>query len=51
MVFSLASTASFPCYMVRKGADGRVTAGVEAITFDDLPDGDVLLRVAYSSLN
>ncbi|MCI0332920.1 MAG: YhdH/YhfP family quinone oxidoreductase [Planctomycetes bacterium] len=51
MVFSLTSTASFPCYMVRKGADGRVSAGVEAITIDDLPAGDVLVRVAYSSLN
>jgi putative YhdH/YhfP family quinone oxidoreductase len=36
---------------VRRDADGRVTAGVEAITHDDLPPGDVLIRVAYSSLN
>ena len=37
--------------MVRKGADGQVAAGVETITTADLPPGDVLVRVAYSSLN
>lgn len=41
----------FPCYMVRKDADGKVSARVESITFDDLPKGDVLIRVEYSSLN
>ena len=47
----MASSKSFPCYMVRKSADGQVTAGVEAISFDDLPPGEVLIQVAYSSLN
>jgi acrylyl-CoA reductase (NADPH) len=51
LVFSMTPSKSFPCYMVRKGADGRVSAGVAAITLDDLPPGDVLVRVAYSSLN
>jgi putative YhdH/YhfP family quinone oxidoreductase len=37
--------------MVRKGPDGRVSATIESITKDDLPLGDVLIRVAYSSLN
>ena len=37
--------------MVRKGCGNRVTARVETITFDALPPGDVLIRVAYSSLN
>jgi putative YhdH/YhfP family quinone oxidoreductase len=37
--------------MARKGADGRVSARVEPISLDDLPGGDVLIRVAYSSLN
>ena len=41
----------FPCYLVRRGEDGKVAARVEAITQDQLPDGDVLIRVAYSSLN
>jgi putative YhdH/YhfP family quinone oxidoreductase len=40
-----------PCYLVRRDADGRVTSRVETITQDDLPAGDVLIRVAYSSLN
>lgn len=51
VVISLPRSESFPCYLVRKDADGRVTAQVEAATWDDLPEGDVLLRVAYSSLN
>jgi acrylyl-CoA reductase (NADPH) len=46
-----APSDSFPCYMVRKGADGRIAASVETITPEDLPAGDVLIRVAYSSLN
>ncbi len=37
--------------MVRKEADGRVAAGVESISSSDLPPGDVLIRVAFSSLN
>lgn len=44
-------SAKFPCYMVRKDENGNVSARVEAIRCDDLPDGEVLLRVAYSSLN
>jgi putative YhdH/YhfP family quinone oxidoreductase len=47
----MSSPASFPCYLTRKAADGQVAAGVESITTDDLPAGDVLIRVAYSSLN
>src|SRR3954453_7583479 len=42
---------SFPCYMVRKDAGGNVAATIERITVADLPTGDVLIRVAYSSLN
>ena len=41
---------SFPCYLVRK-QDGQVSAAIENISADDLPPGDVLIRVAYSSLN
>jgi putative YhdH/YhfP family quinone oxidoreductase len=37
--------------LVRRDSEGRVTAGVEAITQDALPAGDVLIHVAYSSLN
>ncbi len=41
----------FPCLMVRKDGAGTVTAAVETITREDLPAGDVLIEVAYSSLN
>ena len=41
----------FPCYMVRKDDAGQVSAAVENIEVDDLPAGDVLIRVAFSSLN
>jgi acrylyl-CoA reductase (NADPH) len=47
----MADAASFPCFMVRKDGEGRVSAVVERITRDDLPAGDVLIAVAYSSLN
>ncbi len=51
MVFTLSQPVEFPCYLVRRSADGRVSARVEPVTHDQLPDGDVLIRVAYSSLN
>ncbi len=41
---------SFPCYLVRK-QDGQVSAAIENISEGDLPPGDVVIRVAYSSLN
>jgi putative YhdH/YhfP family quinone oxidoreductase len=44
-------SASFRCYLVEKAADGKLTAGVAERSIDDLPPGDVLVRVAYSSLN
>jgi acrylyl-CoA reductase (NADPH) len=48
---SSSKSQPFPCYLVRKEADGPATARVETITLDDLPPGDVLIHVAYSSLN
>ena len=45
------NTTSFPAFVARKDADGHVTARVERLTVDDLPAGEVLIRVAYSSLN
>jgi putative YhdH/YhfP family quinone oxidoreductase len=50
LVFSISST-SFPCYLVRRGEDGKISSRVESISQDQLPDGDLLVRVAYSSLN
>jgi len=41
----------FPAYVVRKLDDGTVRASVETLAVDDLPPGDVLIRVHASSLN
>src|SRR5262245_20927728 len=43
--------ATFPCLLVRKGNDGSFTYGVENVSRDELPAGDVTIEVAYSSLN
>jgi putative YhdH/YhfP family quinone oxidoreductase len=51
LVFTLSSTTPFPAYLVQRDSSGHVTAGVSALTQDELPAGDVLIRVAYSSLN
>lgn len=47
----MAVDAPFPCLMVRKDANGTVTSAVERITVDELPADEVLIEVAYSSLN
>src|SRR5215216_4689868 len=44
-------TTSFPGFVVRKDSDGNITARVEQLTVSDLPAGEVLIRVEYSSLN
>ena len=41
----------FHCYLVTKDADGRVAGQVTERRLDELPEGEVLIRVAYSSLN
>ncbi len=41
----------FPCLMVRRDAASEVACQVESIRTDDLPAGDVLIEVAWSSLN
>jgi acrylyl-CoA reductase (NADPH) len=41
----------FPCLMVRRSESGIVSCAVERITVDDLPPGDVVIDVEYSSLN
>lgn len=43
-------TRSFDAFVVRKG-DVGFGAGAERLTFDDLPAGDVTVRVQYSSIN
>ncbi|MGA2253821.1 MAG: oxidoreductase [Thermoguttaceae bacterium] len=39
------------CYLVARDSSGSVTAGVAERSTDDLPEGDVVIRVAFSSLN
>lgn len=41
----------FRCYLVTKTNDGRLHGEVVERGIDDLPPGEVLVRVAYSSLN
>jgi len=46
----------FACFLVEKDAAdsrkaGKVRRGVAQLTLNDLPAGDVVVRVAYSSLN
>jgi acrylyl-CoA reductase (NADPH) len=43
--------SSFRAYVLRQNDDASVTGGFEQVTMDDLPDGDVLVKVAYTSLN
>jgi putative YhdH/YhfP family quinone oxidoreductase len=45
------SAETFAALVVRKDANGQVTSRVERLAFDALPPGDVLIRVAYTSLN
>ncbi len=42
---------TFKCYLVDKDPSGRVTAQVAQRPMEDLPVGDVIVRVACSSLN
>ncbi len=42
---------NFSALVVQKGADGTVSRAVERLSTAELPPGDVLIRVEYSSLN
>ena len=42
---------SFTCYLVTKDADGNVTAEITQRPIDELPEGEVVVRTDYSSLN
>lgn len=45
------SDNTFPCLMVRGSKENDVTFAVEEITLADLPPGEVVIDVDYSSLN
>lgn len=42
---------TFRCYWVNKTADGNIQAEITQRSMSELPPGDVIIRVAYSSLN
>ncbi|MGE3316621.1 MAG: alcohol dehydrogenase catalytic domain-containing protein, partial [Planctomycetaceae bacterium] len=43
--------SDFFCYLVRKTGNGQIESGIEKRPMHELPDGDVLIRVEFSSLN
>ncbi|MEI6876214.1 MAG: acryloyl-CoA reductase [Spirochaetota bacterium] len=43
--------SDFPCWLVDKGADGRIESGMARRGLADLPPGEILVRVLFSSLN
>jgi acrylyl-CoA reductase (NADPH) len=43
--------SDFTCYVVEKDANGQFKGGVGRRSLSELPEGEVLIRVAYSSLN
>jgi acrylyl-CoA reductase (NADPH) len=47
----MSASNEFPCLMVRRSESGIVSCAVERITVDDLPPGNVVIDVKYSSLN
>jgi acrylyl-CoA reductase (NADPH) len=47
----IAVTEPFRCFIVRKQADGSFASAIERCSLPDLPDGEVLIRVEFSSLN
>jgi acrylyl-CoA reductase (NADPH) len=46
----MSSTSSFRAYVVNKTPD-HFTAGLTQLSQDDLPEGEVLVKVAFSSVN
>ena len=42
---------TFPCFLVEKDAGGEVRRSIAQRTTDELPAGEVLVRVQFSSLN
>ncbi|MCA9148085.1 MAG: acryloyl-CoA reductase [Planctomycetales bacterium] len=48
---SASGRESFPCYQVQRDEQGQVHGGVSQITRDQLPDGELLIEVQWSSLN
>ncbi len=47
----LTTPTELACWVARKSAEGAATGQIERRPLSDLPEGDVLIRVRYSSLN
>jgi putative YhdH/YhfP family quinone oxidoreductase len=47
----MSANDSFRCYLVSKDAAGKASSQITSQPLASLPQGDVLIRVAYSSLN
>jgi acrylyl-CoA reductase (NADPH) len=45
------SQSDFSCFLVEKVATGEIRRSIAKRSVEDLPPGDVLVKVAYSSLN
>jgi acrylyl-CoA reductase (NADPH) len=45
------NTDNFACLLVERGADGQVHRSIAQKTLADLPPGEIIVEVAYSSLN
>ena len=43
--------SDFSCYVVEKDSQDQIKSGMGRRSLSDLPEGEVLIRVAYSSLN
>lgn len=51
-IYSMASLPNrFPAYLVRQDAGGAIQSGMETLRIDELPPGEVLIEVAWSSIN
>jgi acrylyl-CoA reductase (NADPH) len=50
-VIRMATSDTFPCLIVRRDEAGKVSTAVEQLTLADLPLGDMVIDVAYSSIN
>jgi len=48
---SIAVAEPFHCFIVRQQADGSFASAIEQCSLRDLPEGEVLIRVEFSSLN
>src|SRR5579863_3940764 len=46
-----AVASAFPAFVVRRQDDDVVTSAVEELGLDDLPAGEVLIKVSWSSVN